>query len=168
MSEPYKVELESVGCDHCGAGGVWGVCFTPDDCFESTFYDNKEHAQDVADMLNAAFKKGTAAVPADLLKEVIGLREQVELLRATDRGDVQALEGELTREQKLQAELDNERLKSSDATQAYELCLANYKAALEPLTEEECDFIHLPSPITLLNLFNEFLERRKRRIEHPA
>ena len=61
-AEPYRVEAEKAGCEHCGAGGMWGVCFTPEDCFESTFFENKETAQEVADMLNSAYLKGVAAV----------------------------------------------------------------------------------------------------------
>jgi hypothetical protein len=59
---PYYIELDAnhMGCDHCGEGKQWLVV-GPDEVAESTSYDCKEHAEDVAEKLSVAYRKGRAS-----------------------------------------------------------------------------------------------------------
>ena len=62
MDHPYFVERDPqhVTCNQCGAGSLWMVVFRPTDTSESTMYGSQDEAQDVADMLNDAFRNGKA------------------------------------------------------------------------------------------------------------
>ena len=61
---PFIVESEGRGCDKCGAGEFWNVVFKPEDVALSTAYGDKEEAEDLAEDLNNAFRKGVSSVRA--------------------------------------------------------------------------------------------------------
>ena len=61
---PFIVESEGIGCDKCGAGEFWNVVFKPEDVALSTAYGDKEEAEDLAEDLNNAFRKGVSSVRA--------------------------------------------------------------------------------------------------------
>ena len=61
---PFIVESEGRGSDKCGAGEFWNVVFKPEDVALSTAYGDKEEAEDLAEDLNNAFRKGVSSVRA--------------------------------------------------------------------------------------------------------
>jgi hypothetical protein len=59
---PYRVELDTKGCAHCGAGDSYTVV-GPDDVGWGISWDKREDADDFADAMNAAYEQGQK-VPA--------------------------------------------------------------------------------------------------------
>jgi len=59
--EPYRVEVESDGCGHCGEGKQWAVVYAPSDEMSSRTYSCEDDAEHEADVCNLAFNRGRAA-----------------------------------------------------------------------------------------------------------
>lgn len=55
--EPYYIEADTPGCEHCGLGARWNIV-GPDGVATSTMYDDMEHAEEIADDLSAAYLAG--------------------------------------------------------------------------------------------------------------
>lgn len=90
--QPYWVELESQECSHCGAGSFWIVVHIEngEEVAGSTSYGDKETAEDIADLQNAAYACGKAALEAEL----------AEAKRDSERLDwIEASSGETSQEQ---------------------------------------------------------------------
>ena len=60
MRQPYTVEVDKPGCDHCGTGCQWTVV-GPDDVAIGQSFEDKELADDIADYMNMAFDAGKLA-----------------------------------------------------------------------------------------------------------
>lgn len=61
MENPYVVEREKNGCGHCGGGARWTILYKPACIGWSSSFEGeagREHAQELADDLNEAYKRG--------------------------------------------------------------------------------------------------------------
>ena len=54
---PYLVEVSVNGCAHCGVGRMWDIV-GPDDTALSQSFGDQEHAEWIAEQMNAAFRAG--------------------------------------------------------------------------------------------------------------
>jgi len=63
MVKEYFVELDREGCKECMYGYSWRVV-KPDDSMHNVTFDDKEDAEDIAEILNEAMEFGKRAVEA--------------------------------------------------------------------------------------------------------
>jgi len=58
MNKPFKVQVDSKGCNVCGSNKTWGVTNTLDDSTLGVAYEDKRDARWLANQLNEAFEDG--------------------------------------------------------------------------------------------------------------
>lgn len=90
----YAVEIDDQGCLHCGTGGWWTV-MGPNETAISSSYHNKDDAEYIADLMNAAYEKGCDSRDTALREA----REERERLRAVASELERSLRAALARPQ---------------------------------------------------------------------